>query len=341
MMKVVVTGGAGYIGSLLAGVLLDGSHEVTVLDNLLFGGESILPYFSQRRFHFTKMDVAAADLAPYFQGADAVVHLAALVGFPACQRAGKEESWRVNYEGVRRAFLAAEQAGVRRFIFSSTYSNYGIAADGQAVTEDSPLYPQSVYAETKIAAEEYLREQAKCSPCAPLILRFATLYGLSPRTRFDLLVNQFVLEAITTHQLLIYQRAYSRSFVHVRDIVSAICLGLESPQERICGEIYNVGRNDGNYTKEELAQLVQKHIPGTEVIYKDMAFDGDMRDIRVSFDKIEQRLGFQAQIGMEQGIQEIRDALLCGLISEPASDRYRNAPSLLKEAVSHQPSAKS
>ncbi len=329
-MKVTITGGAGYIGSLLTGVLLDSGHEVTVLDSLLFGGESILPYFSQRRFHFAKMDVADADLTPYLKGVDAVVHLAALVGFPACQRAGKEESWRVNYEGVKKALAAAERAGVQRLIFSSTYSNYGVSPNGQPVTEESPLYPQSVYAETKIAAEEYLREQAKHSPCVPLIFRFATLYGISPRTRFDLMVNQFVLEAITTHQLLIYQRNYSRSFVHVRDIVRAICLGLEAPEERIRGEIFNVGRNDGNYTKEELAQFVQKHVPGTEVIYKDMAFDGDMRDIRVSFDKIGQRLGFRAQIGMEEGIQEVRDALLSGLISGPFNDRYRNAPSLLK-----------
>jgi len=260
------------------------------------------------------------------------VHLAAIVGFPACKRAGGERSWLVNCEGVKRSFDAAERAGVHRFILASTYSNYGIAdGDNKPVTEESPLHPQSLYAETKIAAEEYLLAKAAHSSCAPLIFRFATLYGVSPRTRFDLMVNQFVLEAITSHQLLIYQRRYSRAFVHIRDIVTAICMGLEAPEERIRGEIYNVGATDGNHTKEELVKLVQKHVPGTQVEYKDLYFDGDMRDIRVSFAKIERELGFKAAFNVEQGIQEIREALLSGLISEPFHDRYRNAPSLLKK----------
>jgi nucleoside-diphosphate-sugar epimerase len=330
-MKVVITGGAGYIGSILTGTLLDGGHEVTVLDTLMFGGQPILPYLTQRRFRFARMDVEREDISPYLVGAEAVVHLAALVGFPACQRAGNEESWRVNLEGVKKVFQAAERAGTPRLIFSSTYSNYGISADGAAVTEDSPLYPQSLYAETKIAAEEYLKGQAKCSLCAPLIFRFATLYGISPRTRFDLLVNQFVLEAITTHQLLIYQRHFSRSFVHIRDIVRAICLGLEAPEDRIRGQVYNVGSNDGNYTKEQLAEMVKKHVSGTEITYKDMAFDGDMRDVRVAFDKINRQLGFQVSVSMEEGIQEIRDAILSGLLGDPNSEVYRNAPSLLKK----------
>jgi nucleoside-diphosphate-sugar epimerase len=330
-MKVVITGGAGYVGSLLTGVLLDGGHEVIVLDTLMFGGQPILPYLTQRRFHFARMDVEREDISPYLAGAEAVVHLAALVGFPACKRAGDAESWRVNLEGVKKVFQAAERAGVPRLVFSSTYSNYGISPDGSAVTEDSPLYPQSLYAETKIAAEEYLKEQAKYSPCAPLIYRFATLYGISPRTRFDLLVNQFVSEAIATHQLMIYQRQFSRSFVHIRDIARAICLGLEAREDRIRGQVYNVGSNDGNYTKEELAELVKKHVPGTEITYKDMAFDGDMRDVRVAFDKISRQLGFQVSISMEQGIQEIRDAILSGLLGDPNSEIYRNAPSLLKK----------
>ncbi len=329
-MKICITGGAGYIGSLLTGTLLSQGHQVVVLDDLLFGGESILPYFSHPGFSFHKVDVTTGDLAPHFRDVEAVYHLAALVGFPACQRAGVEASWAANAGAVQRAFQAAEAMGVGRFVFSSTYSNYGIAPDNRPVDEDSPLHPQSTYAETKIAAEEYLLGQARGSRCAPLVYRFATLYGLSPRTRFDLLVNQFVLEAVTTHALLIYQRRYARSFVHIRDIVRALVLALEAPEPLIRGEVYNVGSDDGNYTKEELALLVQKHVPGTEISFKDLSFDGDMRDIRVSFAKIATRLGFRTAYDLEYGIREIRDALLTGLITEPFSDRYRNAPSLLK-----------
>ena len=232
---------------------------------------------------------------------------------------------RYNVESVQRVFAAAEAAGVARFIFSSTYSNYGLSQDGQAVTEESPLYPQSLYAETKIAAEEFLREQARAARCAPLIFRFATLFGISPRTRFDLIVNQFVLEALTKRELLIYQRGYSRSFVHVRDVVEGICLALNAPSEKVRGQVYNLGSDDGNYTKEEIVALVQKHVAGLKVTYKDLSFGGDMRDITVSFAKIRRELGFEASTSVEQGIIEVRDAIAQGVIKDPMDARYRNA----------------
>ena len=162
------------------------------------------------------------------------------MGFPACQAVGKQVAWRYNVEATKSVFGQAVDLGVERFVFSSTYSNYGLSPDGAPVTEESPLNPQSLYAETKIAAEEFLLRQ-KESSCAPLIFRFATLYGISPRTRFDLIVNQFVLEAFTKRQLIIYQRGYSRSFVHIRDVVRGVMLGLEAEREKICGEVFNLG----------------------------------------------------------------------------------------------------
>jgi nucleoside-diphosphate-sugar epimerase len=254
----------------------------------------------------------------------AVVHLAAIVGFPACQAVGQQVAWRYNVDATRQVFEQAAELKTERFIFSSTYSNYGLSQDGKPVDEGSPLNPQSLYAETKIASEQYLLEQGSAG-CAPLIYRFATLYGLSPRTRFDLIVNQFVLEAFTRRELLIYQRGYSRSFVHIRDVVSGILLGLQSPFEKIRCQVYNLGSSLGNYTKDEIIALILKHLPETTVQYKDMTFGGDMRDIRVSFDKIHRELGFETRLSVEDGIREVLYALQTGLIRDPQDQRYRNA----------------
>ncbi len=221
-------------------------------------------------------------------------------------------------------FEQASALGAERFVFSSTYSNYGLSPDGQPVTEESPLTPQSLYAETKIAAEEYLLKQ-KDTACSPLMFRFATLYGISPRTRFDLIINQFVLDAFTKRQLLIYQRGYSRSFVHVRDVVRGIIIGLDAQQEKIRRQIYNLGSDDGNYTKDQIVKLVLKRIPETEVEYKDLTFGGDMRDITVSFAKIKRELGFETTLDVDDGIRDLLFALKTGLIRNPLDERYRNA----------------
>lgn len=334
--RVLITGGAGYIGSLLTGVLLNRGYSVTVVDDLLFGGESLLGYWHHPNFHFAKGDVCDKELIKV-QGTtlkvgkleastfDAVVHLAAIVGFPACQAVGKQVAWRYNVEATQHVFEAAEAAGVKRFVLSSTYSNYGVGENGQPAAEESPLYPQSLYAATKIAAEEYLLRQAERSTCASLVFRFATLFGISPRTRFDLIVNQFVLEALTKRELVIYQRGYSRSFVHVRDVADGIILALSAPEEQIRGAVYNLGSDRGNYTKDEIVALVQKHVDPLKVTYKDLSFGEDMRDISVSFAKIRRVLGFEPKIGLEEGILEVRDALETGLIRNAWDSRYRNA----------------
>jgi len=313
---VLVTGGAGYIGSLLCGELLRRGFRVTVVDSLLFGGNSLLAYLSHPAFAFHKADVCdRKQIAPFFAGVDHVVHLAAIVGFPACAKMGQGPSFACNLDGTRHVFELAEKAGAKRFIFSSTYSNYGVSEDGRPVNEDSPLHPQSLYAETKIAAERFLVEKAARSRCAPVVFRFATLFGPSPRTRFDLIINQFVLEAIRSGKLVIYQKELNRSFVHIRDVVAAVILTLGAPLKKVRGQVFNVGSNRGNYSKEKLARLIAKHVPGMKVEYRDLRFDGDMRDVKVSFDKIERVLGFKARIGVEEGIREMARILRSGLLN--------------------------
>ena len=326
---VLITGGAGYIGSLLTSELLRQNYRVTLLDSLLFGGESILPFMSHPNFHFIKSDVtehrAIRDAVKKDWGVpNAVIHLAGIVGFPACQAVGKQVAWKYNFDATKLVFEQSTDLGVERFVFASTYSNYGLSEDGKPVTEETPLNPQSLYAETKIAGEEYLLSQ-KDSPCAPLLFRFATLYGLSPRTRFDLIVNQFVLEAFTKRQLIIYQRGYSRSFVHIRDVVRGVIMGLEVEQSKIRGQVFNLGTDKGNYSKNDIVGFVLKRMPETVVEYKDLTFGGDMRDITVSFEKIRRVLGFETTLTVDDGVREVLFALKSGLIRNPTDDRYRNA----------------
>lgn len=326
---VLITGGAGYIGSILTSELLRANYRVTVLDTLLFGGESIVPFLHHPNFHFVKADVtenrAVRDsLKRGWQKPDTVVHLAGIVGFPACQAVGKQVAWKYNVEATKNVYGQSADLGVERIVFASTYSNYGLSKDGKPVTEETPLNPQSIYAETKIAGEEFLLSQ-KDSACAPLLFRFATLYGISPRTRFDLIVNQFVLDAFTKRSLIIYQRGYSRSFVHIRDVVRGVMMGIEAEKEKVRGQVFNLGTENGNYSKNEIVQFVLKRMPETVVEYKDLTFGGDMRDITVSFEKIKRVLGFDTTLNVDDGVREVLFALKSGLIRNPTDDRYRNA----------------
>jgi nucleoside-diphosphate-sugar epimerase len=331
---ILITGGAGYIGSILTSELLRANYRVTILDSLLFGGEAIVPFLNHPNFHFIKADVtenrAVRDAVKRdWQKPDAIIHLAAIVGFPACQAVGRQVAWKYNVEATKMVFDQAADLGVERFVFASTYSNYGLSEDGKPVTEESPLNPQSLYAETKIAAEEFLLTQ-KDAACAPLLFRFATLYGISPRTRFDLIVNQFVLEAFTKRSLIIYQRGYSRSFVHIRDVVRGVIMGLEADRKKVQGQVFNLGTENGNYSKDDIVQLVLKRMPETVVEYKDLTFGGDMRDITVSFEKIKQVLGFDTTLDVDDGVREVLFALKSGLIRNPTDDRYRNAQFIVK-----------
>ena len=325
-MNVLITGGAGYIGSLLTGILLQKGYTVTVIDDLLFGGDSLLAYITHPSFKFFKANVTEKEsIRPYFRDVEHVIHLAAIVGFPACQQLGPEMSWLYNFEGTKNVYDLARENRARRFVFASTYSNYGIAEGEAPVTEESPLNPQSLYAETKIAAEKYLMEEGKKSDTVPVLFRFATLFGLSPRTRFDLIINQFVLEAIEKRALIIYQKNYYRSFVHIRDIAKALTMALELDLAKVGNQVFNVGSNRGNYTKEDLIRMIQKYVPGLTITYKDLHFGGDMRDIKVSFDKIERVLGYRAEVSVEEGIRELAEAIQTKFLFDPHSLRNRNA----------------
>ena len=326
---VLVTGGAGFLGSLLCGHLLRLGYVVTVVDDLLYGGESLLAFFSHPAFHFFKANVSEprairSALNRELPTPVAVIHLAGIVGFPACQAVGRQVAWRYNVEAAQRVFDQAVELGVSRFLFASTYSNYGTSQQDEPATEESPLNPQSLYAETMANVEKFLSAQSD-STCSPLIFRMAHLYGLSPRPRFDLIVNQFVWEAYSKRDLLIYQRGYSRSFMHVQDAAQGLILGLEANEKDVRGQIFNLGSKSGNLTKDEIVENILKRLPETTVRYKDLTFGGDMRDFHVSFKKVKEKLGFEARLNVEDGVREILHALQTGIIENPQDQRYRNA----------------
>lgn len=324
-MKVLVTGGAGYIGSLLTYNLLDGGHQVRVFDSLMYGGESLLGAYHNPSFEFIRGDIRdrlAVEKA--VEGCETVVHLAAIVGYPVC-KANPDAAVAINRDATEQLVDICWNNTISRFIFASTYSNYGRSQDGEPVTETSPLFPQSLYAETKIDAEKHIL--SKASDAFPaVILRFATVFGISPRTRFDLMVNQFTAEAVIKKKLVIYQPEFQRSFVHVQDVTGAIRLALKSPAEKVVGEIFNVGGDSLNYTKGELASLVQKIVGDVEVEFIEAEYDGDMRSMSVSYDKISDQLGFRTTREMDDGIAEVKNTIDQGIIADPFSPKYREKP---------------
>jgi nucleoside-diphosphate-sugar epimerase len=328
--SVLVTGGAGYIGSSLVGALLAQGKKVTVLDALWFGGESLLPYRSFNNFRLLPGDIENETLlADGMKGKSCVIHLAALVGFPACDKAGRPKTWQINVDDTRQVYLAAQHAGVERMIFASSYSNYGQSLNGQMVTEESPLFPQSSYAESKIEAEKFLLKSPLSSLPIPICVRLATVFGLSPRTRFDLILNQFVLEAQSKGKLDIYQENFTRSFVHIQDVVRALLLLTDAPIDLVGKQVYNIGSESLNASKQDIVGLISKYLPELKVNYRDVTFTSDMQSIHVSFEKIRKSLNFETQMTIEQGIGELLWALKNNVILDPFNEKYRNHPPLL------------
>lgn len=317
---IVVTGGAGYIGSVLVRALLQRGYRVRVLDNLRWSGESLASVMHRDGFALQQGDICDAhDVERALQGAHAVVHLAAIVGDPAC-RAEPEMATAINLHASITLFDASLRHGIARFISVSTCSNYGRMVDPLiACDEDAELRPVSLYAELKVQFERYLLESAGAI-CATS-LRFATAYGLSPRMRFDLTLNEFVRDVTAGRPLVVFGENTWRPYCHTTDLARACVHVLEAEAVAVNRQAFNIGDDQENYQKRRLLEEIEKQCP--DLSYRFVPQTDDPRDYRVSFQKI-RKLGFEVSTRVPDGIREIRQAIETGAIRDPYDPKYSN-----------------
>ncbi len=321
--KILVTGAAGYIGSVLCRQLLARGFSVRAFDSLKWGGEALYDLVPHEAFEFLRADVrdaSAVDRA--LEGIWGVVHLAAIVGDPACAKYS-EEALAVNRDATRALFDRCEQRGIARFVFASTCSNYGKMADADAfVDEESDLRPVSLYAELKVEFEDYLLNSCKGYEMCSTSLRFSTVYGFSPRIRFDLTVNEFTRNLSLGLEQEIWGAQFWRPYSHVEDLARSVVLVLESPEEKVRAEVFNVGDTSENYRKGMIVEEILKVLPDSRIKYVEKA--EDPRDYRVNFDKIARELGFRISKRVPEGIREIHKLMCSGILTDPFSSKFRN-----------------
>ncbi len=293
---VLLTGGAGYLGSILCEHLLHGGYRVTVLDSLLYGQNSLFHFCADPRFEFVRGDVRdEGTLKPLIKKADVLIPLAAVVGAPACQ----QDPWlarSVNLDAVRLLNRLREPGQL--VIFPNTNSGYGASSGETFCTEESPLRPISLYGQTKVEAEEILLQSANA-----ITLRLATVFGMSPRLRLDLLVNHFVYAALKERYLVIFEKDFKRNYVHIRDVADCFIHCLEHAPQMV-GRPFNLGLDAANLSKAELAEKVKSHIPDFYIHYAEVGSDPDRRNYIVSNRRLEEA-GFTARRSLDAGIKEL------------------------------------
>jgi nucleoside-diphosphate-sugar epimerase len=325
---ILVTGGAGYVGSILLRRLLNAGYRVICLDCLRYGGRALVDIWDHPDFSFHKVDITdQAAVVEIFKRheMDGIVHLAAIVGDPAC-KIEPDLARRINLEASINLLYNAKIFQVPRFVFASTCSNYGKMKDSDGfLDEESPLNPVSLYAVLKVAFEKILLSTDQRIPgFSPTVLRFSTVYGMSPRMRFDLTVNEFSKDFALGKELVVYGENYWRPYCHVGDFSQAIMAVLDAPQSMVAYNVFNVGDSSQNYTKKMLINELLKYFPSAKISY--VQTGEDPRDYRVKFDKIHDTLGFRITRTVPEGIHDILACLQQGIISDPDDPIYYNIP---------------
>lgn len=317
---VVVTGGAGYIGSHVVRQLLARGCRVRVVDLCMHGSAGLFDLFGHPSLALVKASIAGNGiLDKAMEGAAAVVHLAAIVGDAACSR-DTALTLATNVEGTRRVVEAARKAGVGRLVLASTCSVYGASGNNGRLVETSPLNPVSLYAESKLESEGIVL--ASSGDLTATVLRLSTLYGFSPRMRFDLALNFFAARLARGAEVVIYGRDHWRPMLHVYDCARAFIETLAAPAERVNGQVFNVGADRENYRMGAFTTILPEAIPGSRVVCRETS--NDLRSYHVGFDKIKSVLGYDVTRTARDGIVEVHRLVKEGWLSDPEAPQYRN-----------------
>lgn len=294
--KILITGGAGYIGSVLAPTLLAHGYHVTVLDDFMFGQSTLLDSCAHPDFNVVRGDARDERvLKPLVKDADILIPLAAIVGAPMCNN-DQTAALSINRDAIK--LLLQLRSKEQRVLYPTTNSGYGIGEPGKFCTEETPLRPISLYGTSKVEAEQMVLASGNS-----ITFRLATVFGLSPRMRLDLLVNDFVYRAVTDRAVVVFEGHAKRNYIHIRDVASAFVHAM-AHFETMMGQAYNVGLSDANLSKIELCEKIAKHVPGFVCMEAPIGEDPDKRDYIVSNAKIE-RTGFKPQFSLDAGIVEL------------------------------------
>ncbi len=325
---VLVIGGAGYIGSALLPRLLAQGYRVRLLDLLLYGPDPIIEWIDHPHLEILQADFRQIDrVVEAMQGVDAVIHLGGIVGDPACAL-DEELTTEVNVMATRMIAEVAKGSGVTHFIFASTCSVYG--ASDHILDEHSELNPVSLYARSKIASERVLMQMSD-NRFAPVILRFGTIYGLSGRTRFDLVVNLLTAKALVDGEITVFGGDQWRPFVHVDDAAHVLLMVLQAPLDLVRNQVFNVGSNEQNYTIQEIGEIVHSLVPAAALVSR--GEDADRRNYWVNFNKINRALNFTPKWTVEQGVQQVIQAIKSGKVGDYRDARYSNVKFLTEEGM--------
>ena len=321
--SVLVIGGCGYIGSILVRKLLKLGYQVNVLDSIMFGKKSLEVFSNHPKLKLIEGDFRNVEtVIRAMNNVSSVIHLGGIVGDPACSL-DRDFTIEVNLSATTMLVECCKLMNIRQFLFASSCSVYGRSENNSILTEKSALNPLSLYAETKIAAEKILLDELSYD-FHPVILRFATIFGISPRPRFDLVVNSLTAKAVCKGSFVAYRGEHFRPFVHVEDVAEALVGILEAPMEKTSGHTFNIGSNQGNCSLKEVEEKIVSLIPGASMEHREGR--PDQRSYNVSFDKLKKHLGIELDRTLEEGILEIKYAIENSTVSDPlSSDReYSN-----------------